>query len=207
MSLKRFTKVAFVLSTVLCSLQISAQEALPVKKPTPTWLNNWGFSAQLGQLNLDPIAAKYERLNDTATVLSIDAERSWNEYNLSLSTGLDIQFYRDKAGFKQNTTIGMQSSSASGGSFHVQGGPQMRIGDNEAIRGFLHAGYNQVLSNNRSIGNCTNCYSEKIRLDSGTYFAAGLGYKINNITWGVQYTKFNQGDFKDSLTLKMTGSF
>lgn len=207
MSLKKIAGVAGLIASALFAAQVAAQEAPQVKKPPPMWLNNWGFSLQLGQLNLDPVAAKYESLNDTATLLSLDAERSWNDYNLSIATGLDIQVYRDKAGFRQNTTLGMQSSSASGGSFHVQGGPQMRLGDNDAIRAFLHAGYNQVLSNNRSIGNCTNCYSEKIRLESGNYLATGIGYKINNLTWGVQYVKYASGDFKDSFALRMTGSF
>lgn len=207
MSPNKIAGLAAILSATLFTTPVFAQEAAPLKKPAPMWLNNWGFSLQLGQLNLDPVAAKYESLNDTATLLSLDAERSWNDYNLSIATGFDIQVYRDKAGFRQNTTMGMQSSSASGGSFHVQGGPQMRIGDNDAIRAFLHAGYNQVLSNNRSIGNCTNCYSEKIRLESGNYLATGIGYKINNLTWGVQYVKYASGDFKDSIALRMTGSF
>lgn len=207
MSLKKIAGIAAILSSTLFALQASAQEAPLLKKAPPTWLNNWGFSLQLGQLNLDPVAARYESLNDTATLLSLDAERYWNDYNLSIATGFDIQIYRDKAGFRQNTTMGMQSSSASGGSFHFQGGPQMRLGDNDAIRAFLHAGYNQVLSNNRGIGNCTNCYSEKIRLESGNYLAAGIGYKINQLTWGVQYVKYASGDFKDSIALRMTGTF
>lgn len=207
MSLKHFAAASALLSSTLFSVPAVAQDTPQIQKQTPTWLNNWGFSLQLGQLNLDPIAAKYESLNDTATLLSFDAERRWNDYNLSIATGFDIQMYRDKAGFRQNTTMGMQSSSASGGSFHVQGGPQMRLGDNDAIRAFLHVGYNQVLSNDRSIGNCTNCYSEKIRLESGNYFATGIGYTINNLTWGVQYVKYASGDFKDSLALRMSGSF
>lgn len=119
MSLKKIAGVAGLIASALFAAQVAAQEAPQVKKPPPMWLNNWGFSLQLGQLNLDPVAAKYESLNDTATLLSLDAERSWNDYNLSIATGLDIQVYRDKAGFRQNTTLGMQSSSASGGSFHV----------------------------------------------------------------------------------------
>lgn len=207
MSLKKLAAVAAFLSSALFAAQIAAQEAPQLKNPTPLGHNNWGFSLQIGQLNLDPLAARKTHLKETATVLSFDAERSWNDYNLSLATGLDIQLYGDHASFSQNTTQGMKTSSASGGSFHLQGGPQMRIGDDGAIRGFLHVGYNQVLSNSRNIDDCRDCYSEGIKLKSGSYIATGIGYKIDTITWGVQYTKYANGDFKDSIALRMSGSF
>lgn len=213
MSLKALAGITSLVAATLLPMHASAQDApvasdapMAAAKPT-TMLGNWGWSFHLGQLNLDPVAAKRVRFDESTVFMTIAGERSWNDYNMSLSTGLNIMLYQDNGGFKQNTTQGMKESSASGGTFHIQGGPQMRLGENDAIKVFLHAGYNQVLSSSRNIEDCSNCHSESISLSGGPYIATGIGYAINNINWGIQYTKYSSGDFKDSISLRVSTAF
>lgn len=213
MSFNTFVSITALVAATLLPMHASAQDApagsdVPVAPAKPVgMLSNWGWSFHLGQLNLDPVAAKRVRFDDSTVFMAAAGERSWNDYNMSLSTGFNIMLYQDNGGFKQNTTQGMKESSASGGSFYVQAGPQMRLGENDAIKVFLHAGYNQVLSSSRTIENCSNCHSEGISLSGGPYIATGIGYAINNINWGIQYTKYSSGDFKDSIALRVSTAF
>lgn len=208
----RLSYVSVVSSLLFSSAGYAQQETQPSQPEqaviaTPAMQHPWGLNMQIGQINLTPSAAKRVRFNETATLLTIGGERRWNDYNLSAASGFNIMLYRDKAGFSQNTTQGVKDSSASGGAFYVQAGPQARLGENQAIKLFLHGGYNQVLSNARTIDYCSNCYSEKIKIKSGPYIAAGIGYTYNTINWGVQYVKYSSGDFKDSFGLHITTRF
>lgn len=201
--------ISAVLALSVFSANAFAQENKPVQQngQATNWLSDWGVSFQLSQIDLTPSAAKRTRLKESSTMMSLAGDRLWKDYHLSLSTGLDIQLYGDKGGFSQNTTDGMKDSSASGGTFHVQAGPQFVFGENDSTQVFLHAGYNQVLSNSRSIDNCSDCYSEKIKIKGGSYVAAGVGYTIGGANWGIQYTKYSGGDFKGSIGIRIASKF
>ena len=208
MSLKVFVGFMSLIATISLPLQSNAQASSVAPKNTNTnsFLSDWGVALHLGQLHLDPVAAKRLRFNENATTLSFAGEKSWNDYNLSLSTGLNIMLYGDKVGFSQNTTKGVMKSSTSGGSFFIQAGPQIRLGD-DTMKVFLHGGYNQIISNSRNITECYNCYSESVKLKSGAYIATGIGYTIKNIDCGIQYVKYASGDFKDNIGLSVAVHF
>ncbi len=189
---------------LIATSSVSAQEskAMPV-----TEASNWGFSFHIEQAKLDPVVAKRIGLHDTATVLGMAGERRMNDNSMSVVTGLNIYLYNDNAGFTQNTTKGVKESSASGGSFFVEYGPKIHLGDDNKFHLIAHAGYNAMISANRTIDDCSNCHSESIKLRGGPYALAGVGFNYGSVDWGLQFVKNFSGDVKNSVRLRISSSF
>ncbi len=183
-----------------------ATQVMAAEPKEPAY-SGWSWSGHVGTLNLDSKVAYNEYVKDSAWVAGVAAERYSSDSNLTFLIGLDFIGYDDEASFRQNTTDGRKSSDASAVMGYVEFGPRIPFGADKSNYFIAHAGLSGIFSSERSISNCSNCYSEDIDITGGFYGALGVGHSFGNLDLGLQFQQYFSGDIDNSLRLRLSSSF
>ncbi|VUD47791.1 hypothetical protein TDB9533_01098 [Thalassocella blandensis] len=138
-----------------------------------------GFVLSLGGVSFDRDVAAEEGVEDTALYMKFGWEgRYYN--NVILGLGFAAFGYSDNDSFNQWTedTWGDEeytSSSAAALNYYGELGYGFELAPEVSLD--LIVGMETVLSSERSINNCSDCYSEDIDIESGRYFSPRIRIK------------------------------
>lgn len=165
-----------------------------------------GFYGSIGQVSFDDATAYYEGIDNSATYWRFGWEQQLT--NLVWGAGVSGYVYDDKESFSQRTRSslsGDEQDSDSGAvaiNGYIEGGYLYRV--NENIKVSFMAGYEAVFSSDRSIGNCSDCYSEDIDVASGVYFQPRVTYQWEN-EWYVRLStsSYLSGDVDSNVMLSI----
>jgi len=200
-----------LLALSLCSAL--TQAATPTNRPAanaPT--SAWSWSGHIDHVNIDAEAAWLQGIDEGATAIGFAAERYTNESEMTLSLGASILLYNDNDEFAQyvRSYWGNESyseSDASGLMLFAEYGPKYRFGADNLSFFTVRGGASAILGSERSISNCSNCYSEKIDIDGGVYGLLGIGQTFGSLDWGLQFQQYFSGDLDNAIRLKISGAF
>jgi hypothetical protein len=128
-------------------------------------------------MSIDPTTAGTQFVGRRSWGMQFDGGLLWK--HLYLGFDLGPQFLSDKASFTQNTTGGEMKSTATLVYFSAMAGPrtpafQLVPGMAPLALG-VYGGVSKTTTD-RSIENCSNCYSEKIDIPGGTFVQPVLLY-------------------------------
>jgi hypothetical protein len=209
MNLKKYTTLLSVRALPIKALIFCALSCCPLFSLTVQAQDEsgWAWSGRLGNLNIDSEVAQKQYVDDAAVIVGFAAERYTDTSDFTLTIGADFISYDDKATFRQLTTDGDKRSSASGFMLFVEYGPKLRFGVDKSLFFVAHGGLSAVLGSERSIGNCTDCYTEDIELDGGAYGLLGIGHIFSSVELSLQFQQYFTGDFDNSLSLKLSSAF
>ena len=85
---------------------------------------------------------------------------------------------------------------------YLEGGYRYIVNQNFDVA--LLAGYEAVLSSDRGIGLCTNCYSEDIDVSAGLYAQPRMTYTWDNGWYGaLGYNAYFGGDVSNALMITL----
>ena len=166
---------------------------------------HWSFGVSLSTVSFDPKSAEREYVKDNAWALGLSGNY-WKEQTF-LSLGMEFYGYSDRAGFSQRTRdnfgdVDNSSSDASAFSGFIAYGPYWTFGADQNNVFYAQGGLNHVFSSDRSIPNCSNCYSEDIDLDAGIFGKLGVFHNSGVFQWGVEAVLYpSSDDFKNALSL------
>ncbi len=163
-----------------------------------------GWFVGIGQVNFDQKTAFNEGVDSGATTLHVAYEGQ--DGHFIYNAGMGIIMYDDNNGFSQQVenNYGNRSTASSdataislfgelGYSFILK--PQAAHFD-------LTAGVEQYFASERSISNCSNCYSEDIDLNAGFYIKPKIKFiNANGFTFSISYQHFAAGDAENSFSL------
>jgi hypothetical protein len=170
--------------------------------------SGWNWSAHIANLNIDSKVAQQQYISDSAFVFGGAAERYTDTSDFTLTLGFDFISYDDKGDFSQNTNKGTKSSDASAMMIFAEFGPKIYFAEDELNYFVAHAGISGIFGSERSIGYCSNCYSEDIDVSGGLYGVLGIGHSFtSSFDLSLQYQQYFSGDLDNSLRLKMTFDF
>jgi len=171
----------------------------------------WSWGGQLGTLNINKESAIRERIKNDATVLGLFANHQSNWFFTSL--GLDFITYNDNDSFTQATSNGFgrrnaSSSSANATNIFMAIGPKLTIGTQQNAIIYTQVGLSSLFESDRSISNCSNCFSEDINIESGAFTKTGFKFKAGAVALGADYIRYtNSEDLEDSITLSVSTYF
>jgi hypothetical protein len=185
---------AFIASFVLvCNVQ--AEETNVRFDPAGTWAFTFGVE----QVVFDKEQAWHEGIDDSAPALILEGEYFFHSH-YSLTLGLAFLPYDDDATFSQDTTGGYKNSDASGMPIYGELGYKRFFGANAKTYITARAGVSAMISSERSISNCTNCYEEDIDIDGGVYAMLGAGVRLGHSwTLGLHYKNYFSGDIDNAV--------
>lgn len=169
-----------------------------------TGLKEHGLVLSLGRVNFDDRIAVGEGVEDSGVYIDFGWEgRFYN--NVILGAGISAFGYSDNDSFNQWTEDDWgddeySSSSAAAVNFYGELGYGVEL--TRMLSLDLIGGFEAVLSSERSISGCSNCYSEDIDIDSGPYIAPRLRFKPwSHWMFAVSYQSYLSGDVEDSVQL------
>lgn len=193
-----FRALTGLFSLVFCtaiSAQTPAENAAAID-PTGSWI----FTLGVEQFSFDQEQATVEYIDDSAVGLDIEAEYFFHQ-RYSVSFGVSFIPYDDNAGFSQETEDNFgdrdtSSSDASGVPLYGELGYKHFFGPQGKTYVTARAGLSAMLSSERSISSCSNCYEEDIDIEGGFYGVLGAGVRLGS-SWllGLQYRNYFSGDF------------
>lgn len=186
---------------------IIASSAFADPTPKQQDYSGWSWSAHVGTLNIDSKIAKQQGIDDSAWVIGAAAERYSSNSNLTFLIGADFIGYGDNYSFSQNTNKGEKDSDASGAMIYAEFGPKVPFGKDASNYFIAHVGVSGILSSERGISYCENCYSEDIDVTGGLYGVLGVGHSFGNFDLGLQFQQYFSGDLDNSLRLRVSSSF
>lgn len=172
----------------------------------------WSWSGHADHINIDKDAAEEQWIEDTAFAVGGAAEYFASDSENTLSLGASILFYRDNAAFSQYVEDwwgydGYETSDANAFMLFAEYGPKYRFGQDNMSFFTVRGGVSGILASERSISNCSNCYSEDIEIDGGVYGVLGIGQTLGSIDLSLQFQQYFSGDLNNSLRLKISGAF
>jgi hypothetical protein len=142
---------------------LQAQDSIPARKP-------FVFGITANAMSIDPTTAGGQLVGGRSWGMQFDGGLLLKR----LYVGIDFgpQFLSDKASFTQNTTGGEMTSTATLVYFSAMAGPrtpafQLVPGMAPMALG-IYGGISKTATE-RSIENCTDCYSEKMDIPGGTF--------------------------------------
>jgi hypothetical protein len=204
MNLKKHTRSFPIRAIILCALSFNPWFALTAHAQG---VSGWAWSGRLGNLNIDSDTAEEQYVDDAAVIVGFAGELYTDTSDFTFTIGADFISYDDKATFRQLTTGGDKRSSASGFMLFAEYGPKLHFGVDKSNFFVAHGGVSVVLGSERSIGYCTDCYSEDIELDGGAYGLLGIGHSFSSVELSLQFQQYFTGDFDNSLNLKLSSVF
>lgn len=171
---------------------------------------SWGWSGHVDHMTFDKEQAWSQGIDDTATAVGFAAEYSTNANTLSL--GMSFIFYNDNDEFAQYVEdywgdVDYEESSASAFSLFAEFGPTYQFGADKLSFFTVRGGISGMVLSERSIGNCSDCYSEDIDIDGGLYGVLGIGRSLGPIDLSLQFQPYFTGDIDNLLRLKISGTF
>jgi hypothetical protein len=172
----------------------------------------WSFSGHVDHVTFDEKAAFAAGIEDTATAFGFAGEYYSSESNNTLSLGMNFLLYRDNEAFAQyvedySGDVDYEESDASAFMLYGEFGPKFRFGANDSAFFTVRGGISGVLASERSIGYCSDCYSEDIDIDGGVYGVLGIGQTLGSLELSLQFQQYLSGDFDNSIRIKLGGAF
>jgi hypothetical protein len=155
--------VAAVVLATAGAEALQGQDTIPARKPFVV-----GLTANA--MSIDPATAGTQLVGGRSWGMQVDGGLLLKR----LYVGFDFgpQFLSDKASFTQNTTGGEMTSTATLVYFSAMAGPRtpafQLVPGMAPIAFGVYGGVSKTVTE-RSIENCTNCYSEKIDIPGGTF--------------------------------------
>lgn len=152
----------------------------------------WNFSGYTGQASIDSASALQEGVEDRAWIVGFSAD--YLQKNWVTSVGLDVTFYDDNQKFSQEVEgngvfnggdRSTESSTANGYLMYVASGYQWLFTEQQNLAVQLQGGYGHMLSSERSIGACTNCYSEDIDVNGGVFAKVTILHSGESVSFGA----------------------
>lgn len=169
--------------------------------------DSWSWSAHVGTMNIDSKTAKEQGVGDSAWAIGLAAEHYIGKSFLTVALGVDFIGYDDNYSFSQKTNKGNKKSDASAALMYIELGPRITFGKDNSNYFIAHAGASKMLSSDRGIGYCTDCYSENIDVNGGLYGALSIGRTFDHFDLGLQFQQYFSGDLDNSLRLRISSSF
>ena len=154
--------------------------------------SEWSFSGYAGQASIDSTTALQEGVDDNAWIVGFSAD--YMHSNWVTSVGLDVMLYDDNQKFNQEVEgngvfndgdRSTESSSANGYLLYAATGYQWLFTEQQNVAVRLQGGYSHMFSSERSIGTCTNCYSEDINVDGGVFAKATVLRAGESVSFGA----------------------
>lgn len=172
----------------------------------------WSWSGHVDHINLVEEEAAREGVEDTAFALGGAAEYYASNTANTLSLGLNLLFYHDNEAFAQYVEDywgdeGYEESDANALMLFAEYGPKYRFGLQKNSFFSARLGVSGIFASERSISNCSNCYSEDIDIDGGVYGILGIGQTLGRIDIDLQFQQYFGGDLDNALRLKIGGTF
>jgi hypothetical protein len=195
------TKTLSLLSLVLAS------SAFADPTPKEQSFSGWSWSAHVGTMNIDSKVAKQQGIDDSAWTIGLAAERYSSDSSLTFVLGAEFIGYDDMYSFSQETNKGNKGSDANGELIYAEFGPRVPFGKDSSNYFIAHAGVSGMLSSERGISYCEDCYSEDIDVTGGLYGVLGVGHSFGNFELGLQFQQYFSGDLDNSLRLRISSSF
>lgn len=208
MNIKRvilFLAVFFLMGELLADEvelnSVGSNKQQPIDSYRNEQSNGWFFSA--GHMSLDSDNAAVELIDDSAFYMNVGWEGHKDTF--VYATGISLFFLSDNDSFSQvvQSNFGgtsVESSTALGfGIFGEMGYSHVLASGNTA---FEILGGAEVVNAERSIPNCSNCYSENINLDSGLYIKPRFRfYNGDTFIFSLAYQHYLSGDIDGGLSL------
>jgi hypothetical protein len=178
------------------SLTVSAQQA----EETAT-AGHWNYEGSLTLVNIDSERAAQELIKDRATAIALYANYLKSDWVTTLRGTFII--YSDENEFSQTVEIvggfddgdiETASSDANALSLGIATGRQWRFGEQDNNRVLLQLGYDHIFGSERSISDCTNCYSEDIEVDGGVFVRAAITRNFGGFSGGLTAAQYLTGD-------------
>ncbi len=160
-----------------------------------------GFYFSVGRANFDSDIAEQERIEDSSTFLRAMWEGQKGQ--LVYGAGVGMYLYSDNEGFTQwvedsfgNTD--RAKSSASGFTAIGEVGYAKALNENIALEAL--GGVELMLSSERGIDNCSNCYEQDIDIDGGMYLMPRLRISsTGSFNFSISYQHFLSGDIESAI--------
>lgn len=198
-------QVVLIIMSALCGF--SAVVQANTEQVTTDQDSTWYLA--VGRVSLDEKAAASEAVKDDANYFRLGWQRRSDAFVFGL--GLSSYIYKDRAGFSQEVEdyfgdVSTEDSSAT--SFNLFGELGYSHPLSSMVRLELVTGFELVLSSERSINNCSDCYSEDIDLDSGAYIMPRVLLQTEKgFTAGLAYQHFINGDVEKGPSLVLGWSY
>lgn len=163
--------------------------------------HGWVFG--VGEAQIDKQTAFEERVGSSATYIQAGWQGQKN--HLVFGAGLSIYMFNDKDSFSQDVENGWgdvsrESSSADGYGLYGELGYSWMIKP-QTIHLDLMGGLEMIWAE-RSIANCSDCYSEDIDVDSGLYVKPSMKFIAENgFFFNIAYTQYLSADFNSRINL------
>ncbi|WP_050976925.1 hypothetical protein [Cellvibrio sp. BR] len=209
--LSRNTLVTLALLGASCTA-LAAPNSTP-NTPANASYTGWSWSGHVDHVRFDEEAAASQGIEDTATAVGGAAEYYSSNSENTLSLGINVLFYRDNAAFGQyvedywGDDVDYEESDANAFMLFAEYGPKYRFGQDNMTFVTVRGGISGILASERSISNCSDCYSEDIEIDGGLYGVIGIGQTLGRLDLSLQFQQYFSGDIDNSLRLKLSGAF
>lgn len=210
----RLPKLNRTLVNLCCVLGVLAASplALAQNRPAPQPSGSWSWSGHVDHVTLDKEAAFSQGVDETATALGFAGEYYTNRSEMTLSLGLNVLLYNDNDEFVQYVRDywgdhSYEESDASALMLFAEYGPKYRFGTDNLSFVVVRGGASAILGSERSISDCSNCYSEDIDINGGVYGVLGVGRTLGSLDLSLQYQQYFSGDIDNSIRLKLSGAF
>lgn len=192
-------------ASALIAFQASAQDQS---------LSEWQWDLNISSVSIDSDAALQQGVDDSAFSLGVAA--NYVSANWVTSFTLDLFLYDDNNEFRQDV-IGeglfnsgdrtVESSEATAALFSVATGYRWKFGEKDAAAFDLQGGYSVVGFSERSISNCSDCYSEDIDLDGGAFIQASIRRNISSYSIGLFTKQYVSGDLGGTIGIFVGSEF
>jgi hypothetical protein len=199
-----------VVSFLLCAsatMSAAAQQEQVTK-------GDWSYSGYAGLASIDSARASQQGVDDSAWLVGFSADYTQSDWVTSL--GLDVTLYDDKLKFTQavegtgsfnNGDRSTAKSSANGFLLYVATGYQWKFTEQQNVAVRLQGGFAQMVSSERSIGTCTNCYSEDINIDGGVFAKATVLRSGESVSFGAYLQQYLGDGVNTVLGITIASSF
>lgn len=163
---------------------------------------DWSFGGYLENISLDPEKAAQEGIEDSALALGFNADY-FSDGLMTVSLGSALVMYDDNREFSQRVEVvggfddgdeRTESSEASAMLIYADVGPRFTFGGDDSSYFSAKAGFSTFFASERSIGSCSDCYSENIDIDGGAYIQTALGHSFKRASIGFVYTQYLDDD-------------
>lgn len=169
-----------------------------------------GFFVSAGQVSFDSKTAQEEGVSDSATYWRLGWEGQRDAF--VYGAGLSGYMYSDKEDFEQDIESryggdrDTADSSAIAINLFAEGGYSHAFNENVALE--ILGGLEQVLSSERSIGNCSNCYEEDIDINGGLYIAPRIRFSTGDMfSFLLEYHSYFGGDVENVFAATFSWQF
>lgn len=174
---------------------------------------SWTGAIGLEMISISRQAAREQYIDSSALRLNIEGEYFFTQ-TLSTTLGMGIISYDDNSSFSQRTednfgNVKNSESSANAVPFYAELGYKRFFSGEATPYITVRGGFSFIMGSERSIGNCSNCYSENIDIDGGMYALLGAGIVAGD-SWslGLHYKNYLSGDLESGIGLNISwGNF